>query len=176
MVDISREQLIEIVSIATNATKKENSGLVQDIKSELSKLSEKFTDLAQHIAVIDERHQHNTDKIIGIEKHLEKLNSKVATQEKINSDTALVLQRCVEGIKCIPELSEQVELNQESFTSLDSKINSYKTAVLWSLAILTTLGGIVVSLIVYIYQTEKNLDKTVQVGLETALSKYEISQ
>lgn len=165
MADLSREQLIEIVSIATNATKKENSGLVQDIKLELSKLSERFTELARHIAVIDERHQHNTDKIIGIEKHLEKLNSKVATQEKINSDTALVLERCVEGLKCIPDISAKVD-----------EISLWKSWVTGLGIAFMVLGGVVVSLIVYIYQTEKNLDKTVQVGLETALPKYEISQ
>lgn len=154
MADLSREQLIEIVSIATNATKKENSGLVQDIKLELSKLSERFTELARHIAVIDERHQHNTDKIIGIENHLEKLNSKVATQEKINSDTALVLQRCVEGIKCIPDLTKQIESNQEKLITLDKEVNSYKLAAIWSLAIITTLGGTILALAIYIYDRD----------------------
>lgn len=154
MADLSREQLIEIVSIATNATKKENSGLVQDIKIELSKLSEKFTEISQHIAVIDERHRGNTEKIVGIEKHLERLNSKVATQEKINSDTALVLQRCVEGIKCIPDLTEQIKSNQEKITTLDKEVNSYKLAAIWSLAIITTLGGTILALAIYIYDRD----------------------
>lgn len=154
---MDRDLIKELVAQVANATKQENSGLIRDIQDRLNELK-------LSIVQIDERHRHNTDKIVNIEQHLAQLNSKTAKHSDMLKDTAIILERCTENMKCLPEV--QAEL--KSLSTWRSWVTGISITVL-------ALGSIISGLIVYIYQTEKAVGKTIELGVDKALSKYEIT-
>lgn len=152
-----RELIRETALAVSIATKTENSGLIQEMKSAMIKLN-------AHLEVIDERHKVNTDKIIGIEEHLKNLNSKTAKHSDLLHETSLVLQKCTDAVSCIPAMQDKIDAHTEW--------QKWATGITIAAAVFIP---IVASLIVYIYQAEKGIDRTVQASVDTALSKYEIT-